>query len=231
MVHIPYGRTVIEYDEGNANVLCSRIDELKAEADGLSIVKAAMENPIDSPRLCELAKGKKNCVIIISDHTRPVPSRDILPNMIAELKAGNPDIDITLLVATGFHRGTTKDELINNWARSSTTAARSSSTTAATQTATSRSASFPPAPPASLTDWLLRPTCWYPKALSSLTSSPASPAAERAFCPVSAIRSPFWATTAAASSTANRPAPARWTATPCMRTCWPPQSWQSLHSS
>jgi len=113
MVYIPYGKSVIEYDEGNANVLCSRIDELKAEGDGLSIVKAAMENPIDSPRLCELAKGKKNCVIIISDHTRPVPSRDILPNMIAELKAGNPDIDITLLVATGFHRGTTKEELIN----------------------------------------------------------------------------------------------------------------------
>ena len=66
MVHIPYGKTVIEYDEGSASVLSSRIDQLKAEGDGLSIVKAAMENPIDSPRLCELAKGKKNCVIIIS---------------------------------------------------------------------------------------------------------------------------------------------------------------------
>lgn len=112
MVHIPYGKTVIEYDEGSANVLSSRIDELKAEADGLSLVKAAMEKPIDSPRLCELAKGKKNCVIIISDHTRPVPSRDILPNMYAELKAGNPDIEVTLLVATGFHRPSTKEELI-----------------------------------------------------------------------------------------------------------------------
>ena len=66
MLHIPYGKTFIEYDEGNASVLTSRIDQLKAEGDGLSIVKAAMENPIDSPRLCELARGKKNCVIIIS---------------------------------------------------------------------------------------------------------------------------------------------------------------------
>ena len=31
MIHSPYGKTLIEYDEGNANVLCSRIDELKAE--------------------------------------------------------------------------------------------------------------------------------------------------------------------------------------------------------
>ena len=59
MISIPYGKTSIEFDETGANVLTSRIDELKAEGDGLSIVKAAMENPIDSPRLCELAKGKK----------------------------------------------------------------------------------------------------------------------------------------------------------------------------
>ena len=113
MVYIPYGKTTIEFDETGCGVLTSSIGELKAEADGLSIVKAAMENPIDSPKLSELAKGKKNCTIIISDHTRPVPSKDILPNMFAELKEGNPDIDITLLVATGFHRPTTKEELIN----------------------------------------------------------------------------------------------------------------------
>lgn len=111
MLHIPYGKTLIDFDATGASVLNSRIGELKAEGDGLSIVKTAMENPIDSPRLCELAKGKKNCVIIISDHTRPVPSRDILPNMFAELREGSPDIDITLLVATGFHRATTIAEL------------------------------------------------------------------------------------------------------------------------
>ena len=111
MLHIPYGKSFIEYEEGDASVLTSSIGELKAEGDGLSIVKAAMEQPIDSPRLCELAKGKKTCTIIISDHTRPVPSRDILPNMFAELRQGSPDIDITLLVATGFHRPTTTAEL------------------------------------------------------------------------------------------------------------------------
>ena len=111
MIHIPYGKGSIELREGAFGVLSSRICELKAECDGLSIVKAAMENPIDSPKLSELAKDKKNCVIIISDHTRPVPSRDILPNMFAELKEGNPDIDITLLVSTGFHRPSTAEEL------------------------------------------------------------------------------------------------------------------------
>ena len=111
MLKIPYGKTCIPFEEGGVAVLTSRIGELKAEGEGLEIVRAAMEKPIDSPRLSELARGKKNCVIIISDHTRPVPSRDILPNMFAELREGSPDIDITLLVATGFHRPTCEAEL------------------------------------------------------------------------------------------------------------------------
>ena len=92
-------------------VLVSDVDRLASDRDGISIVKEAMASPIDSPRLRDLAKGKPDCVIIISDHTRPVPSRDILPPMIGELREGNPDIQITLLVATGFHRGTTVEEL------------------------------------------------------------------------------------------------------------------------
>ena len=111
MLRIPYGKTFIEFEEGNASVISSAIGELKAEGSGRDIVRAAMENPIDSARLSELAKGKKDCVIIISDHTRPVPSKDILPEMLRELKEGSPDIQVTLLVATGFHRPTSTAEL------------------------------------------------------------------------------------------------------------------------
>ena len=65
MVHIPYGNTRIDFDEKNAAVLTSSIGDLKANGSGSDIVRAAMECPIDSPRLSELAKGKQNCVIII----------------------------------------------------------------------------------------------------------------------------------------------------------------------
>lgn len=111
MVNILYGRSALPFDESGASVLTSHISELKAEGNGSDIVRAAMEHPIDSPLLSELARGKRNCVIIISDHTRPVPSRDILPNMFRELREGSPGIDITLLVATGFHRPTSTAEL------------------------------------------------------------------------------------------------------------------------
>ena len=113
MVKILYGKGGIEFDAARygAGVIESRISELKASGNGREIVRAALESPIGSPRLRELAKGRRSCVIIVSDHTRPVPSKDILPEMFAELEAGSPGIGITLLVATGFHRPTTTAEL------------------------------------------------------------------------------------------------------------------------
>lgn len=112
-IRLPYGNRELRWQAPeNVSVLTSRVDQLKSAADGQSIVRAAMAAPIGSPPLRELAAGKKTCTILISDHTRPVPSRDILPPMLEELRAGSPDIEITLLVATGFHRPTTADEIV-----------------------------------------------------------------------------------------------------------------------
>ena len=82
-----------------------------AAPDPAAEVRRALEHPIGSPRLAELAKKAKTCVVICSDHTRPVPSKFIIPAMLDELRRGNPALDITLLIATGCHRGTTKEEL------------------------------------------------------------------------------------------------------------------------
>ena len=113
-IKIPYGKTfqTLNIEEG-FELLESKIQELEAGADGGAIVRAAMDSPIGSSKLRELAAGKKNAVLIISDHTRPVPSKDIVPFMLEELRAGNPDIEITMLVATGCHRGTTPEELVH----------------------------------------------------------------------------------------------------------------------
>jgi nickel-dependent lactate racemase len=60
-------------------------------------------------------EGKKNVVIIASDHTRPVPSKVIIPPMLKEIREASPDAKITILIATGCHRGTTKEELISKF--------------------------------------------------------------------------------------------------------------------
>ena len=78
-------------------------------------MKKALENPIGSPRLRDLVKGKNKIVIIASDHTRPVPSKIMAPIMLEEIRSGNPNADITFLIATGFHRPTTKEELIGKF--------------------------------------------------------------------------------------------------------------------
>ncbi|MBQ1351350.1 MAG: DUF2088 domain-containing protein, partial [Oscillospiraceae bacterium] len=111
---IAYGNTgiLLEREFSSAEVLLSKAHLLASGEDEDALVRAAMAAPIGSPTLKELAVGKQTATIIISDHTRPVPSKHILPFMLKELRQGNPEIAVTLLVATGFHRGTTPEELI-----------------------------------------------------------------------------------------------------------------------
>ena len=114
----PYGKTKVSHsfdDNELKAVLTSSIEEYTPDKTGAELVKEAIENPVGSPRLCDLARGKQNVVIIASDHTRPVPSKVIMPLMLDEIRKGNPNADITILIATGCHRGTTKDELINKF--------------------------------------------------------------------------------------------------------------------
>ncbi len=117
-ISFPYGRERVtaSFDEETlAGVLTSAIHDCRPAKPQEELVKDALENPVASPKLSELAVGKKKIVIIASDHTRPVPSRVIMPQMLAELRCGNPDADVTILIATGCHRGTTKEELIGKF--------------------------------------------------------------------------------------------------------------------
>ena len=117
-ISFPYGQTHLDYefkDEELAGVLTSSIEEYIPEFDGKELVRRALQSPVESEKLCDLSKSKQNIVIIASDHTRPVPSKIIIPEMLSEIRKGNPNADITILIATGCHRGTTKQELINKF--------------------------------------------------------------------------------------------------------------------
>ncbi len=117
-VSFPYGKEQIVYDFAGENfngVLTSRLHEYRPEKTGIELIKAAMDAPIGSGRLSELAAGKKRVVIIASDHTRPVPSKIIIPPMLEEIRSVNPEAEITILIATGCHRDTTRDELVGKF--------------------------------------------------------------------------------------------------------------------
>ncbi len=113
-IALPYGKGCLTADipdDRLAGVLVSRAHEYRSDKSEEGIVLAALENPVGSPRLRDLARGRKNIVIISSDHTRPVPSRVTMPPLLAEIRAGAPDADVTILVATGGHRASSREEL------------------------------------------------------------------------------------------------------------------------
>ena len=112
-----YGKTGIRHQFGNelAGVLTSSIEAFQPHADPQTLIAEAMSAPTGSPTLKELANGKNKVVIIASDHTRPVPSKLIIPPMLQQIREGNPHADISILIATGCHRGTTKEELLDKF--------------------------------------------------------------------------------------------------------------------
>lgn len=117
-INIPYGKSHIEAvipDARLEGVLESHAHHYKPAAGEEELVRAALAAPIASSRLRDLAKGRRNIVIITSDHTRPVPTKIMAPLLLDEIRSGNPSAKITFLVATGFHRATTAEELVNKF--------------------------------------------------------------------------------------------------------------------
>ena len=118
-IKLPYSRDgmMLHLDDTlDYEILESSISSMpKTNQSEDALVREAMAHPIDSPKLSELSAGRQNVVIICSDHTRPVPSRHIIPFMLQEIREGNPQANITLLIATGFHRATTREELVNKF--------------------------------------------------------------------------------------------------------------------
>lgn len=80
--------------------------------DPVKAVWQAISQPIASPSLAEVAKGRGSACIVISDITRPVPNQVILPPILETLEqAGILRDEITILIATGIHRPNEGKEL------------------------------------------------------------------------------------------------------------------------
>ena len=72
----------------------------------------ALDHPIGSKPLQEIAQGKKRAAISVCDITRPAPNWLTLPPLLETLHAaGIPVEEVTILIATGLHRAATVDEI------------------------------------------------------------------------------------------------------------------------
>ncbi|MCK5642789.1 MAG: nickel-dependent lactate racemase, partial [Gammaproteobacteria bacterium] len=112
-MNIPFGHSDITLfipDENLAGILMP--SESEVTEDGISLIKRALKNPVNSNRLFEKVTPKSSVAIIVSDITRPTPTAQMLPPVFSELyRGGVKDEDITLIFALGIHRKQTVDEM------------------------------------------------------------------------------------------------------------------------
>jgi nickel-dependent lactate racemase len=95
--------------------------EAKALGSPAEAVEHSLNNPIDSPPLSSLIRDrlrhrpKSRAVVVVSDHTRPVPYRGeggiLWPIVRRLLEAGVDRRNLLVLVATGTHAPMTEEQL------------------------------------------------------------------------------------------------------------------------
>ncbi len=111
-INIPFGKGKIKLNIPDKNIL----DIISANNKGINIeedkvIADALNNPIESKKLSEIARGKKDAVVLVSDITRPCPSYKFLPYIVSELKGGGIS-NIKVIFGVGIHRKHTKSEKI-----------------------------------------------------------------------------------------------------------------------
>ncbi len=75
-------------------------------------IERAFAQPIGTPRIAAMAKGKSRAAIIVDDLSRPTPAARVIPFLIRELTAaGIPKAEIRFVVGGGSHRPLTDEEV------------------------------------------------------------------------------------------------------------------------
>jgi nickel-dependent lactate racemase len=112
-VTLDYGRTGLPVDLPDERVVGPlTLRPAAALADPPGAVERALAQPVGTPPLAQVARGRRNACVLICDVTRPVPNRLILPPLLRTLEqAGIARRDILILVATGLHRPNEGPEL------------------------------------------------------------------------------------------------------------------------
>ncbi len=109
---LPYSKSVLEFTLPESMRVTLAISR-KAEPlkDARQKIRQALESPVGSAPLREIAKAGDRVCIAFTDITRACPDQLLVPALLEELEAaGVKDENITLLCATGIHRPSTPEE-------------------------------------------------------------------------------------------------------------------------
>ena len=104
-ISLDYGVDGLEVRIPDENLLtvAQQKDE-PAINDPLAILRQMLAKPIGSKSFNDLCKGRSSACIVVSDKTRPVPNKTILPPLLEVLDSFQ--VKTTILVACGMHTPT-----------------------------------------------------------------------------------------------------------------------------
>ena len=111
LVNLAYGRTglPVEFPDDRTTVI--EPTYLDGLPDQHGAVRGALEHPNGTAPLRELVNADQTVAISVCDITRPMPSTTVLP-LVLDALAHVPTDQIAILIASGTHRATTHDELV-----------------------------------------------------------------------------------------------------------------------
>lgn len=112
-IHLAFGREGMDIDIPGRNLLkVLTMPHAAPLPDPAGELERQLGRPMGGRPLADLAKEAKSACVVISDITRPVPNKVLLPPVLRTLEENQIRRgDITILVATGLHRSSTPDEL------------------------------------------------------------------------------------------------------------------------
>jgi len=111
-VWFPYGKTHVCVRVPARNLLGTiEPKEQPGAPDATAEVERALQNPIGSKRLSEIAKPENKVAIVVDDATRHAPSNVMILPVLAELNAaGVKDENVTVIFGCGTHRAVKAEE-------------------------------------------------------------------------------------------------------------------------
>lgn len=111
---IPYSKSALEFTLPPSMRVTVAVSQPAEPVQDISIaIKEALDHPIGTPSLREMAKTGDRACIVFTDITRATPDHLLVPALLTELeKAGVRDEDITLLCGIGMHRLSTQIEKV-----------------------------------------------------------------------------------------------------------------------
>jgi len=109
-----YGDSELELElPANWEVVLKPMPGWDAPALSNDQIRAALAHPYGSPPLRELARGKREAVIIFDDMSRPTPTSVLWPLVVEELHAaGMIDDQIRFIVGLGMHGSHTREDMV-----------------------------------------------------------------------------------------------------------------------